>query len=61
MTNKFKEIENIDLDYEDKSSPINFEAKENIFITPEGINLKSSWLVFFNNYMITIYKTDVVV
>ena len=41
MTNKFKEIENIDLDYEDKSSPINFEAKENIFTTPEGINLKS--------------------
>ena len=41
MTNKFKEIENIDLDYEDESSPNNFEAKENIFTTPEGINLKS--------------------
>lgn len=41
MTNKFKEIENIDLDYENGSNPNNFEAKDNIFTTPEGINLKS--------------------
>ena len=41
MKNKFKEIENIDLNYEDESSPNNFKAKENIFTTPEGISLKS--------------------
>jgi len=41
MKNKFKEIENIDLNYESESSPNNFKAKENIFTTPEGISLKS--------------------
>ncbi|MEC9074533.1 MAG: methylmalonyl-CoA mutase [Pseudomonadota bacterium] len=41
MKNKFKEIENIDLNYENESSPNNFKAKENIFTTPEGISLKS--------------------
>ena len=41
MRNKFKEIENIDLNYENESSPNNFKAKENIFTTPEGISLKS--------------------
>ena len=41
MKNKFKEIENIDLIYENESSPNNFKAKENIFTTPEGISLKS--------------------
>ena len=41
MRNKFKEIENIDLNYENESSPTNFKAKENIFTTPEGISLKS--------------------
>ena len=44
MTNKFKEIENIDLDYENVSNLNNFEAKENIFTTPEGINLKSFYI-----------------
>ena len=41
MKNKFKEIENIDLNYENESSPNSFKAKENIFTTPEGISLKS--------------------
>ena len=41
MKNKFKEIEDIDLNYENESSPNNFKAKENIFTTPEGISLKS--------------------
>ena len=41
MKDKFKEIENIDLNYENESSPNNFKAKENIFTTPEGISLKS--------------------
>ena len=41
MENKFKEIENINLNYENESSPNNFKAKENIFTTPEGISLKS--------------------
>ena len=41
MKNKFKEIENIGLNYENESSPNNFKAKENIFTTPEGISLKS--------------------
>ena len=41
MRNKFKEIENIDLNYESENSPNNFKAKENIFTTPEGISLKS--------------------
>ena len=41
MKNKFKEIEDIDLNYENESSTNNFKAKENIFTTPEGISLKS--------------------
>ncbi len=41
MKNKFKEIENINLNYENESNPNSFKAKENIFTTPEGISLKS--------------------
>ena len=41
MKNKFKELEAINLNYENKNSSNNFEAKKNIFTTPEGISLKS--------------------
>ena len=41
MTDKFKKIEDITLDFEDDNNSNNFEARKNIFVTPEGIKLKS--------------------